>query len=176
MTPGLGAMLLIPAILLVQSSTQGEAQTPAQAPTQQGVRAQYDWGYAGMDGEGSGTLSLLVEPSTGRVVAELHGVGERLMFLSGDHSSGYRIQIPRQEIDKHCPTFASLPIPFLPQLGSTEALYRLLSEGVGPGVKIRKRDKLGPVKFSYKGLDEHGKDVMVWMKRTRWEAIETKQQ
>ena len=151
---------------------------PAQAPiapqtqlkTKPLIRAQYAWGYSGMDGEGSGTLSVLVEPQSGKVVLELHGIGERLMLLTGDRSSGYRVQIPRQELDQTVPTFGALPLPFLPQLGSSEALHSLLSEGEGPGVKVRKRDQRGPLKLRYGGHDEHGKDVTVWLNRTRWET------
>ena len=39
------------------------------------VRAQYGWGYAGPEGEGVGTLSLLMEPISGRLVLELHAPG-----------------------------------------------------------------------------------------------------
>ena len=48
------------------------------------IRAQYGWGYAGPDGEGVGTLSLLMEPASGRLVLELHAPGERLVLLEGD--------------------------------------------------------------------------------------------
>jgi len=156
------AFLLVPALLA--------AQTAPAVPTQtQVIRAQYAWGYAGMDGEGSGTLSVLLEPLGGRVVMELHGLGERLMLLSGTQSSGYRVQIPRQKLDQTVTEFGALPLPFLPQLGSAEALRALLTEGRGPGVKTTKRDKQGPVKLRYEGHDEHGKDVTVWLNRTRWE-------
>jgi hypothetical protein len=155
--------LLIPGLVSAQS-------VPAQAPIKPVIRAQYAWGYSGMDGEGSGTLSVLVEPQSGKVVLELHGIGERLMLLTGDRASGYRVQIPRQALDRTAATFGDLPLPFLPQLGSAEALYSLLSEGVGPGVKVRKRDQRAPLKLRYAGHDEHGKDVTVWMDRTRWET------
>ena len=147
-----------------------QAPPPASQTAKSTVRAQYDWGYSGMDGEGSGTLSVLVEPGTGKVIMELHGLGERLMLLTGNGSSGYHIQIPRRELDRTVATFNALPLPFLPQLGSSEALYRLLSEGEGPGVKVTKRDAQAPLKLRYQGRDEQGKDVMVWMNRTRWET------
>jgi hypothetical protein len=133
------------------------------------LKAQYAWGYSGMDGEGKGTLNILIEPASEKVLLELYGVGERLMFLSGDRSGGYRVLIPRRELDLKGASFGELPLPFLPQLGSAEALHRLLTEGSGPGVKVTKRDGKGPVKLRYSGQDEHGKDVMVWLQRTRWD-------
>jgi hypothetical protein len=133
------------------------------------LRAQYGWGYAGADGQGKGTLSVLLEPATGRTVLELQGLGERLMFLEGNAKDGYRIQIPRRKIDERAPSLGAIPLPFFPQLGSPAALYRLLCEGTGPGVKVTKRDKLGPVKLRYQGVDDQGKEVMVWLQRTRWE-------
>ena len=74
---------------------------------------------------------------------ELYGLGERLMLLSGDRAGGYRVQIPRRELDLRGVPFAELPLPFLPQLGSAEALHRLLTEGSGPGVKVTKRGRQG---------------------------------
>ena len=141
-------------------------EAPAPLPL---LRAQYGWGYAGADGQGKGTLSILIEPSSGRTVLELQGLGERLLFLEGNSKTGYRIQIPRQQVDQQAPTLAAIPLPFFPQLSSPTALYRLLSTGVGPGVKVSKRDQLGPVKLAYRGVDERGKEVMVWLQRTRWE-------
>ena len=150
--------------------------TPAQLPAPEQVavstilRAQYAWGYSGMEGEGKGSLSILIEPASGKVVMELHGLGERLVFLSGDSASGYRVQIPRRDLDLHGASFGEMPLPFLPQLGTAEALHKLLTEGSGPGVMVTKRDGKGPVKLRYSGQDEHGKDVMVWLQRTRWEV------
>lgn len=156
------ALLLVPALLL--------AQAPAQVPAQPRIlKAQYAWGYAGSDGEGQGTLSLLVEPSTGRVVLEVHGLGERLCLLSGATASGYRLQIPRSKVDRQVPDFGALPLPFLPQLGSPEALMRLLTQGEGPGVKVTARDAQGPRKLKYSGRDDGGKEVLVWLERKRWE-------
>jgi hypothetical protein len=164
------AFLLMPALALAQPVPD---QTPAAQAVQKAksvIRAQYAWGYSGMDGEGSGTLSVLLEPSSGKVVMELHGLSERLMLLSGNQGSGYHVQIPRQELDRTVPSFGALPLPFLPQLGSAEALRSLLTEGTGPGVKVSKRDQRGPLKHRYEGHDEHGKDVTVWLNRTRWET------
>ena len=146
------------------------APAPAQAAVSTVLKAQYAWGYAGMDGEGKGSMSILIEPLPGKVVLELYGLGERMVFLSGDRASGYRVQIPRRELDVRGKSFGELPMPFLPQLGNPEALYKLLTEGSGPGVKVNKRDGKGPVKLQYSGQDEHGKDVMVWLRRTRWDV------
>ena len=46
-----------------------QAPPPVSAPAQATpIRAQYGWGYAGPDGEGVGTLSLLMEPLSGRLI------------------------------------------------------------------------------------------------------------
>jgi hypothetical protein len=141
------------------------------APAQTGIRAQYAWGYAGPDGQGKGVLSVLVEPATGRVVLELQGLGERLLLLEGDASAGYRVRIPRRDLDQRAPTLGAVPLPFFPQVGTPQALRRLLAEGAGPGVKVTRRDKLGPVKLRYQGADDQGREVMVWLDRTRWETL-----
>ena len=152
------ALLLLPAL----------AQTaPPQVPVP--LRAQYAWGYAGADGEGQGTLAVLLEPTSGRLVLELHGLGERLALVSGERSTGYRIQIPRQHIDQSAPDLGALPLPFLPSLGGTDGLWRLLTQGEGPGVKVTKRDPQGPRKLKYAGKDEKGKEVLVWLTREKWE-------
>ena len=140
------------------------APTPAPA-----VRAQYGWGYLGEDGEGRGTLSLLLDPATGRIVLELHGLGERLAVLDGTAGSGYRLRIPRRKVDLHAASLRDLDLPFLPQLGSPEALLRLVAEGKGPGVTASKQDALGPVKLHYAGKDDQGRAVEVWLTRQRWE-------
>jgi len=135
----------------------------AQAP----VRAQYDWGYAGPDGTGKGLMAVLLEPATGHLVLELHGLGERLMLLEGDASTGYRVRIPRRSVDTYAQKLGTLPLPFLPALGSVEALYRLLTEGTGPSVKVT-RDELGPRKLQYTGKDDEGREVQVWLTRKAW--------
>jgi len=140
----------------------------AQAPAPQ-IRAQYEWGYAGKDGQGKGTLSILVDPVPGKVILELQGLGERLVLLQGDAAAGYHLLIPRRELDQRSPTLAGLPLPFLPRLGSADAVYRLLTLGEGPGVKVTKRDAQGPVKLRYQGEDDQGRELMVWLTRTRWE-------
>lgn len=156
--------------LTLSAQPPAPAPAPAAAEARTVLKAQYAWGYSGMEGEGKGYLSVLLDPAAGKVVMELHGLGERLMYLSGDRGTGYRVQIPRRELDMRGSTFSEMPLPFLPQLGTVEALHKLLTEGSGPGVKVTKRDGKGPVKLRYSGQDEHGKDVMVWLQRTRWEV------
>ena len=134
------------------------------------IRAQYGWGYSGADGEGVGTLSLLMEAGTGRLVAELHGLGERLLLLEGDRATGYHIQVPRQKLDQKAATLAALPLPFLPQVSSVEALLRLLRTGEGPGMAVLKKDAQGPLKLHWRGKDLKGKDEQVWLDRKRWET------
>jgi hypothetical protein len=133
------------------------------------IRAQYGWGYAGADGEGVGTLSLLMEPASGRLVLELHAPGERLVLLEGDNATGYRLQVPRRQLDQRAPFLAQLPLPFLPQVPSVAALLRLLRTGEGAGVSVQKKDAMGPLKLRWQGKDPRGKDEQVWLERKRWE-------
>ena len=133
------------------------------------VRAQYGWGYAGADGEGVGTLNLLMEAGSGRLVLELHAPGERIVLLEGDRASGYRLLVPRQKLDRRATTLDQLPLPFLPQVPSVEGLLRILRTGEGPGITTKKKDALGPVKLHYQGKDARGKDEQVWLERKRWE-------
>lgn len=128
-------------------------------------KALYSWGYLGSEGEGQGTLAVLLEPATGKLVLELHGLGERLVFLTGDATSGYRVQIPRQKVDVQAPTLAGLPLPFLPKVGTLEGLRRLLQEGLGPGVKVEKQGPSGPLKLHYVGKDVRGREEQVWLTR-----------
>jgi len=147
---------------------QAPPAIPAPAPAVP-IRAQYGWGYAGPDGEGVGTLSLLMEPASGRLVLELHAPGERLVLLQGDRASGYRLQVPRQNLDQRAPSLSQLPLPFLPQVPSVEALLRLLRTGQGAGVTVTKKDATGPLKLRWQGKDPRGKDEQVWLDRKRWE-------
>ena len=133
------------------------------------VRAEYGWGYVGADGQGKGTLNVLVEPVSGRVILELQGLGERLMLLEGSTAGGFRLQVPRQKVDQRAPALGDLPLPFLPQIGTPAGLYRLLGEGAGPGVKVTRKDAEGPVKLRYDGKDDRGREVTVWLQRKRWE-------
>lgn len=141
--------------------------TPAPAMP---VRAQYGWGYAGADGEGVGTLSLLMEAATGKLILELHAPGERLLLLDGDAASGYRLQVPRQKVDQRATYLSQLPLPFLPQVLSVEGLLHLLRTGEGAGVSVLKKDAQGPLKLHWRGKDARGKDQQVWLDRKRWEG------
>lgn len=131
-------------------------------------RGLYAWGYVGPEGEGQGTLSVLVEPGTGRVVLELHGLGERLVLLTGDAGSGYRVQVPRQQLDTTAPSLAGLPLPFLPQVPDAGALLALLKEGKGTGVRVTKRGPAGPLNLHYRGRDARGREEQVWL---RWKPV-----
>ncbi len=158
-------MIPVPAAILAAPSQA----TPA--PSQGPLRAQYAWGYVGADGEGKGTLNLLVDAATGEVVVELMGIGERLMLLKGDAAAGYRLQIPRQKVDETARELRDLPLPFLPSLGGPAALRDLAVAGKGPGVKVTRRDASGPVKLRYQGKDDAGKDVFVWLERKAWMPV-----
>jgi hypothetical protein len=147
-----------------------QAPPPVSAPAPvTPIRAQYGWGYAGPDGEGVGTLSLLMEPASGRLVLELHAPGERLLLLEGDGASGYRLQAPRQKLDQRAMSLSQLPLPFLPQVPSVAALLHLLRTGEGTGVSVTKKDAQGPLKLHWQGKDARGKDEQVWLDRKRWE-------
>ena len=139
------------------------APPPIQETAPAPFRALYGWGYLGAEGEGQGTLAVLIEAGTGKVVLELHGLGERLVLLTGDAATGYRVQVPRQKLDASAPTLAGLPLPFLPQVGSAEALKALLTEGKGTGVKVTKRGTQGPLKLHYTGKDPQGREEQVWL-------------
>ena len=140
-----------------------------EAPPSSPLKARYDWGYLGADGEGRGTFDVLVDPASGRLVLELHGLGERMVLLQGDAAQGYRLQIPRHKVDQLEHSLKDLDLPFLPQLGSVEALLKLLRQGLGPGVRVTKQDALGPKKMRYEGKDPEGKAVKVWLSRERFE-------
>jgi len=142
---------------------------PSTPPADEAIRAQYAWGYVGEGGEGKGLLSVLIEGGSGTVIVEVHGLGERLVLLKGDAAAGYHLLIPRREVDARAASMAGLPIPFIPQVDSPAALRALLVEGVGPGVKVAKRDARGPVKLRYLGQDEQGREVRVWLERKLWQ-------
>jgi hypothetical protein len=152
-------------LIFLQVPPALEAPAPAAS-----TRAQYGWGYAGPEGEGVGTLSLLMEPISGRLVLELHAPGERLMLLEGDAASGYRLQVPRQKIDQRATALSQLPLPFLPQVANVDALMKLLRTGEGTGVSVTKKDANGPLKLTWKGKDARGKSEQVWLDRKRWDA------
>ena len=159
-----------PAMPALLEAPAPRLQAPPAAPAAVSrIRAQYGWGYVGADGQGKGTMNVLVEPASGRVILELQGLGERLLLLEGSEAEGFRLQIPRRQVDQRAPALAAIPVPFLPQIGNAAALYRLLGEGEAPGVKVTKKDADGPVKLRYDGKDDRGREVTVWLQRTRWE-------
>ncbi len=135
----------------------------------QPLRAQYVWGYSGLDGQGKGDLSLLIEPASGRLIAEIHGMGERLAMIEGDQAQGYHVQIPRQAVDRKGLPFSSLPLPLLARLGDVKGLYRFLHTGNLEGVKVTRKDAQGPLKMRYRGFDEQKREYMVWLERKRFE-------
>ena len=137
-------------------------------PCRAAIKAQYKWGYVGPEGQGKGLMNVLVEVSTGQVVLELQGLGERMMLLSGDRANGYRVQIPRNGVDQNSLNIESLPLPFLPNLRSVQGLENLLRKGTSQGVDIAKRDSHGPIKLHYLGKNEHGKEIEIWLDRTHW--------
>jgi len=151
------------------SAIVAPAPIPAASAVATTIRAQYGWGYTGPGGEGVGTLSLLMEPASGKLILELHAPGERLVLLEGNQATGYRLQVPRQKLDQRAATLAQLPLPFLPQVPSVEALLRLLRSGEGQGVSVTKKDAQGPLKLHWRGKDARGKDEQVWLDRKRWE-------
>jgi len=142
-----------------------------QAKPPRSFRAMYDWGFASPSGEGKGTLAVLVDTSTNRVVIEIHVIGERLVLLEGDGESGYRLLIPRNGVDESAPALGGLPIPFLPKLNNATDLARLLLEGAGPGIKASRRDGKGPKRLRWDGKDDRNEQCTVWLKRTRFDAL-----
>jgi hypothetical protein len=138
-------------------------------PGQAALKAQYKWGYLGPEGQGHGTMSVLVAEPSEQVVIELQGMGERIMLLSGDRTSGYRLQIPRQGVDLQRPDLAALPMPLLPEVENAKGLENLLRQGTTPGVSVTNRDSEGPIKLHYSGKNGKGEEVEVWLTRTRWE-------
>lgn len=133
------------------------------------VRAQYKWSLRGATESGSGSLTLLLEPATGRLVLEVFTYGDRLALVDGDRAGGYQLVLPKEKVNRMVPSLADLPLPFLPQAGSVEALARALALGEGEGLAVEKRDAQGPVKLRYEGQDEAGKGVEVRLTRKRWE-------
>ena len=160
-------ILPLPAYIQVQQPVPTPVQAATPQPAQE-VRAQFAWSYESSGGNGSGTLSLLMAPISGKLVLEIHSYGERIALLSGDASSGYRIQVPKEHTDKTVPDLARLPLPFLPEAPSIAALMKYLETGEGPGLSVLKRTAGVPVKLRYKGVDEKGGSILVWLTRKRW--------
>ena len=131
------------------------------------LKAQYKWSFRGATGSGSGTLALSLEPASGKLVLEVFSYGERIALVDGDDATGYQLVLPKEQVNRTVPTLAELPLPFLPQAGSVEALARALA--LGEGLSVKKRDALGPVKLRYAGQDNEGKPVEIQLTRKRWE-------
>ncbi|MDR1840973.1 MAG: hypothetical protein LBQ86_03510 [Holophagales bacterium] len=146
-------------------------EQPQQPQQPQSFRAIYDWGFASPSGEGKGSLVVLVEPPSGRVIIELHALSERLMLLEGNSGDGYRVLIPRNGVDESASSLRELPIPFMPTLRDAGGLARLLLEGIGPGVKAARKDNNGPKRLRWEGKDDKNEPCTVWLKRTRFERI-----
>lgn len=146
-----------------------QAQPPSLPPT--AVRAQFAWSYEASDANGSGTMSLLMDAAGERLVLEIHSFGDRLALLTGDAASGYHLQVPKEKIDRTEPGLAQLPLPFLPEARTVAALRKALETGEGPGLEVLKRKDGVPVKLRYKGVDEKGQVVLVWLSRKRWEPV-----
>jgi hypothetical protein len=160
------AMILLPPAIIAHE----QPQSP------QAFRAMYDWGFASLSGEGKGALVVLVNLTNGKVVIELHAMSERMMLLEGNGDTGYRVQIPRDGIDESASSLSELPIPFLPNLKDANGLARLLTEGIGPGVKASRKDANGPKQLRWDGKDNQNKPCTVWLKRTRFEALQASDQ
>lgn len=135
------------------------------------VKAQYKWSFKGADGSGSGTLAMLMEPGSGKLVLEIFSYGDRLALVDGDTATGYQYVLPKQQVNRTVPTLADLPLPLLPQVGSVEALARALALGESEGLVVDTRDALGPLKLSYTGQDEAGKPIEVRLTRKRWQPL-----
>ncbi|HET6331073.1 MAG TPA: hypothetical protein VFF76_09830 [Holophagaceae bacterium] len=133
------------------------------------LKAQYKWSFRGAKDSGSGTLALRLEPAGGKLVLEVFTYGDRLALVDGDCSSGYQLVLPKENVNRTVPTLAELPLPFLPQAGSVEALARALANGEGEGLSVEKRDRQGPMKLRYTGRDSAGNPVEVQLTRKRWE-------
>lgn len=147
---------------------------PAQAPIGQesplpfsSLKAEYKWSIRAAAESGSGTLALRLEPASGKLVLEVFSFGDRLALVDGDRQGGYQIVLPKQQVNRTVPLLADLPLPFLPQTGSVEALARALADG--EGLTVEKRDPQGPVKLRYTGRDSAGTPVEVQLTRKRWE-------
>jgi hypothetical protein len=133
------------------------------------LKAQYKWSFRGAKDSGSGTLALRLEPGGGKLVLEVFAYGDRLALVDGDSAGGYQFVLPKENVNRTVPTLAELPLPFLPQAGSVEALARALANGEGDGLPVEKRDDKGPVKLRYTGHDSAGNPLEVQLTRKRWE-------
>ncbi|HZU52646.1 MAG TPA: hypothetical protein VFF77_02025 [Holophagaceae bacterium] len=159
-------MILFPPALQAPAP---QAPAPAAPLPFASVKAQYKWSFRGATESGSGSLTLALDPATGKLVLEVFTYGDRLALVDGDTAGGYQLVLPKEKVNRTVPSLADLPLPFLPQAGSVEALARALALGEGEGLSVEKRDAQGPVKLRYAGQDEAGKAVEVRLTRKRWE-------
>jgi hypothetical protein len=151
-----------PPAIVAQEQTRQQAMA---------FRAMYDWGFASPSGEGKGTLAVLVDTSTNKVVVELHAIGERLVLLEGDGERGYRLLMPRNGTDERAPALGDLSIPFLPKLNDAADLAHLLLDGTGHGIKVSRRDSKGPKRLRWDGKDHRNEQCTIWLKRTRFDVL-----
>ena len=160
-------------MILFPPAIQTPIQTPAPEPPLPfaSLRAQYKWSFRGAKDSGSGTLALRLELSGGKLVLEVFTYGDRLALVDGDAAGGYQLVLPKEKVNRTVPALAELPLPFLPQAGSVEALARALANGEGEGLSVEKRDERGPIKLRYAGRDSEGNPVEVVLTRKRWEPV-----
>ena len=142
-------------------------QAPAPLPFTS-LKAEYKWSIHNATDSGSGSLVLRLEPGPGKLVLEVFTYGDRLALVDGDAAGGYQIVLPKEHVNRIVPSLSELPLPFIPQTGSIEALARALADGEGAGLSVEKRDVLGPVILRFTGRDGAGKPVWVQLTRKRW--------
>ena len=162
-------MILFPPALSLPPRTRVEAREKASEPLPfTSLRAEYKWSFRGPKDNGSGTLVILLQPATGKLVLEVFAFGERLALVDGDAAGGYQVVLPKEQVNRTVPGLPDLPLPFLPQTGSVAALARALAFGEGDGISVQQRDSQGPVKLGYRGLAEDGSALEVQLIRKRW--------
>lgn len=144
---------------------------PEVPPAFTSLKAEYKWSFRGATGSGSGSLALSLEPASGKLVLEVFSYGERLALVDGDRAGGYQVVLPKEQVDRTVPTLADLPLPFLPQAGSVEALAKVLATGEGPDIAVEQRDARGPLKLRFQGRDTAGQMLEVRLTRKRWEPV-----
>ncbi|HTL98456.1 MAG TPA: hypothetical protein VL181_06585 [Holophagaceae bacterium] len=165
-------MIFFPPAPALAAPAQAGAQLPAPEPPKAlpfaSLRAEYKWSLRGAKDGGSGTLVVLLQPASGKLVLEVFTFGERLALVDGDAAAGYQVVLPKEQVDRTVAGLADLPLPFLPQTGSVDSLARALAFGEGRGITVRQRDNLGPSRLAYEGLAEDGSALEVELIRKRW--------
>ncbi|MBS1766843.1 MAG: hypothetical protein JST05_05490 [Acidobacteria bacterium] len=144
-----------------------EAPAPPKALPFASVRAEYKWSLRGEKENGSGSLVLLLTPEGGKLVLEVFSFGDRLALVDGDEKSGYQIILPKQDVNRTVPTLADLPLPFIPQAQTVDALARALT--FGEGIQVDTRDAVGPVKLHFEAKAEDGSPLEIRIIRKRWQ-------